>query len=326
MVVATDASVVALRVRGIDMYRLPFRTSRYEGFADHIASCPGIERYDASGAAEPLASVRSRLAGRISSAMSATAPAEDRETAFNDAASALAMPLLEDPDRLHVTAANAASDRWLLLESPEPIDFVEEVQLTLERRTIRPGLSPEDRARLGAMIEATIRGGGTGPSPFPWIPERIGAQARVPVNVRALDRRWPGWPPPVEKFAFSATLVGRDLEVTERATGEVRRVRATAFNAADRELLRDVFVDLNRLLEIVRWREPNPVEWVAQPAAIIQNAEATKALVLPDGAPLSDGTYRMSFSITRRWFETTDPLGPDNAYLERAELGLDIAG
>jgi hypothetical protein len=325
MVVATDASIVALQVRGIDMCRLPFRTSRYEGFAEHVASSPGIERYDATGAAEPLASVRSRLVGRITSAMGAAAPAEDREAAFNDAASALAMPLLEDPERLHVTAANAASDRWFLLESPEPIDFVEEVALTLERRTIRPGLSAEDRARLGAMIEATIRGGGTGPSPFPWIPERIGARARIPAAIPGLHRRWPG-PPPAEKYAFSATLVGRNLEVTERATGEVRLIRATAFSAADRELLGDVFVDLNRLLEIVRWREPNPVEWVAQTVAIIQNAEATKALVLPDSTPLIDGAYRMSFAITRRWFETTDPLGPDNAYLETGVIELDLAG
>jgi hypothetical protein len=325
-VLATDASITALRVRGIDMYRLPFRTSRYEGFAEHIASSGGIERYDAGPAAEALASLQSRLGGRIASAMAATASAADREATFDDAASALAMPLLEDPERLHVTVANGGSDRWVLLESPEPIDFVEEVELALELRTVRPGLSPADKVRLGAMIEATIQGGGTGPSPFPWLPERIGVRARIPVRFPGPHRRWPGEPWPPEKHAFSARLVGRDLEVTARATGAVHLVRATVFSAADRELLRDVVVDLNRSLEIVRWREPDAVEWVAQPVSIIQNADATKALVLPDGAPLADGTYRMAFAITRRWFDTTDPLGPDNAYLESGVIDIELAG
>ena len=39
--VATDAGVTSLRVHGVDMYRRPFRTSRYEGFSEHIATYCG---------------------------------------------------------------------------------------------------------------------------------------------------------------------------------------------------------------------------------------------------------------------------------------------
>jgi hypothetical protein len=39
--------------------------------------------------------------------------------------------------------------------------------------------------------------------------------------------------------------------------------------------------------------------------------------VLP-AAPLPAGTYRLVLSMTRRWFDTVDPLGPDNAYLDEA--------
>jgi hypothetical protein len=67
------------------------------------------------------------------------------------------------------------------------------------------------------------------------------------------------------------------------------------------------------------------VEWVAQPMSLIQNADATKALVLPQST-LSDGAYRLSFAITRPWFETTEPTGPDNTYLDDAEVLLDIVG
>jgi hypothetical protein len=325
-VMARDASIHVLRVRGIDMFRLPFRTSRFEGFSEHIASCTGVDRYDADAAAEALASLWARLAGRIGAAMTPAVPAADREAVFNEAASALALPLLEDPERLHVTVASAASDRWFLLESPEPIDFVEEVELELERRVTRSVLSNADRARLGELIQAAIRGAGPGPRPFLSLPDPIGVRARLGPGAFPVGARRP-WDRLVDrKVAFTARLVGRHLEVIEAATGTVRRIRTTAFTPADRELLRDVVVDLNLALDIVRWHVPDIVEWIAEPVSIIQNAEATKALVLPHGAPLADGTYRLSFAITRHWFETTEPTGPDNTYLETGVVLVELAG
>lgn len=326
-VMVNAAAIETLRVHGIDMYRLPFRTSRYEGFAEHIDSCTGLERFDAGAAAEPLAGVQARLGGRIGAAMTAAAPAADREAVFNDAASALGLPLLEDAERLHMTAASAGGDRWFLLESPEPIDFVEEVELEVERRVIRPVLSAADRARLGAMIEAAIRGAGTRPRPFPGLPGSIGALARLlPAGTAEPARRPRDWRVRVRKIALSARLVGKVLAVTELVNGTVRKVRAPGFTAADRELLDEVTVDLDAELEIVRWHVPDLVDWVAVPAAIIQNAEVTKALVLPQGPPLSDGTYRLAFQITRRWFATTAPTGPDNAYLDTSAMIVELAG
>ena len=325
-IMASDASIHMLRVRGIDMYRLPFQTSRYEGFSEHIASCPGVDRYVAGAAAEPLASLWTRLAGRIGAAMTPAAPAADREAVFNEAASALALPLLEDPERLHVTVASGTSDRWFLLESPEPIDFVEEVELELERRVTRPVLSNADRGRLGELIEAAIRGSGTGPRSFPGLPDPMVVRARLRPGAFPLGTRRPGNRLVDRKVAFTARLVGRHLEVTEVDTGTARRIRPTAFTAADRELLRNVVVDLNRALDIVRWHVPDIVDWIAEPVSIIQNAESTKALVLPHGAPLSDGTYRLSFAITRRWFETTEPASPDNTYLETSVVLVELAG
>ncbi|MEO6447035.1 MAG: hypothetical protein ABIZ91_10650, partial [Gemmatimonadaceae bacterium] len=320
--VANAASITVLRVRGIDMYRLPFRTSRYEGFHAHIDSCIGVERYDAGSAAEPLASVWSRLGGGVATVMRAEASHTDRESVFGAAASALAIPLLEDPARLHVTLASAASDRWFVLESPEPIDFVQETVLRMERRVVRPGLSPIDMERLGALVERAIRNATTGPRPFP--------PPRLPVGVRARvlpgNGRWTAGGPGASKAAFTARLVTRYLEVTEVATGVQRHLRISGLSAADREMLRDVTVDLNRDLEIVRWHVGDIVEWVQQPLSIIQNADATKALVLPHGAPLMDGTYRMAFAITRRWFDTIEPAGPANTYLDEAEIVFDIVG
>ena len=114
--------------------------------------------------------------------------------------------------------------------------------------------------------------------------------------------------------------------VTDVATGVQHPVRVQGLTVADRELLRGVTVDLNRALEIVRWHVPDVVSWVAQPVSIIQNADATKALMLPQGAPLSDGTYRLSFAITRPWFETIEPTGPENTYLDEGEIFFELVG
>ena len=321
-VMASAASIAVLRVRGIDMYRLPFRTSRYEGFREHIETCLGVDRYDAGAAAEPLASLWSRLGGSITTVMVPSASDADREAVFGPAASALALPLLEDPTRLHLTAASSASDRWFLLESPEPIDFVEEVELRMERRVIRPGLSLFDRERLGAMIERAILDAATGPGPFPLPMTPIGVRARILPG----DSRWIRNRIGDAKVAFTARLATKHLVVTEVATGVQRNVRVSGFTAEDRELLRDVTVDLSRTLKIARWHVANIVDWVAQPVSIIQNADATKALVLSLGAPLGDGTYRLSFAITRHWFETIEPIGPGNTYLDEGEILFEVVG
>jgi hypothetical protein len=241
---------------------------------------------------------------------------------FADAASALALPLREDATRLHVTLASSAGDRWFLLESPEPIDFTEEVELRVERRVVRPGLSPADRERLGALIEAAIRdAAGPGTPFFPHLPKPAGVRARL----LAGGVRWSEGPILDRSVAFTATLEGRYLAVTEVATGTQRKVRATGFTAADRDLLRDVTVDLNRALRIVRWHVPETVDWVVQPVSILQNAEAKAALVLPH-APLPDGTYRLSFAISRPWFATTELPGPTNTYLDEGAIDVVLAG
>jgi hypothetical protein len=128
------------------------------------------------------------------------------------------------------------------------------------------------------------------------------------------------------KVAYTVRIVGRYLEVTAIATNTVRNIRATGFTAADRDLLSDVSVDLNVALDIVRWHDVETVEWIARPVSIIQNAEATKAIVLPNGIPLTDGIYRLSFTITRRWFETTDAPGPENTYSDTGVIAVPLAG
>jgi len=314
---ATASSIASLRVHGIDMYRQPFRTSRYEGFAEHVGTCTGLERYDASTAAESLASVTVRLGGAIAAAMSPSALGADRERCFSDTASALAVPLREDLDRVHLTCVSGGTDRWLLLETPEPMDFTEEIELTLSRQVVHHSIGPADRARLGALIEAALQ---SPPTRFP-LPDRFGVRRLV------VPERFGGIldAPGARKAAFRARLEGKFLVVENLATHAETEVKAPALSPADRALLAGVTVDLNVSLHIIAWHTSTWIEWVPQPFTIIQNAPATHALILPAG-PLADGSYRLGMSITRRWYDTIDPVGPDNAYLDEATIDVTLVG
>jgi hypothetical protein len=223
------------------------------------------------------------------------------------------MPLREDPDRLFLDVGHGGTDRWLLLESPETIDFVEEVTLALQRRSVRPALDGREVDRLGPLIEAALRKPVTRP-----------VFDRRPVGLRfEFPRR------PViggrETAEMSATVRGAYFIVTELATKTVRRVMATMLSPADRALLRGTVVYLDRFGHIVDWLIPDVVEWLGVALDLVQNGNGSKALLLPAaGAALSDGRYRLDLRIARPWFETLAPRGPDNTYLDQAGFEFDI--
>ena len=123
--------------------------------------------------------------------------------------------------------------------------------------------------------------------------------------------------PGARKAVYQASLEGKYLVVVKLDTRTEVKVKATVLTPMDRALLVGVTVDLNAALRIVRWRVPVTTEWVRQSVAVLQDAPGSHALVLP-AAPLAAGTYRLVLSMTRRWFDTVGPLGPDNAYLDEA--------
>ena len=318
--IATDAGITSLLVHGVDMYRRPFRTSRYEGFAEHVGTCTGVERHDAGGSAESLSTVRARLSGAMAAAMDPSSPGVARERCFGEVASSLAVPLREDADRLHVTCMNAGTDRWILLESLEPMDFTEEITVRVTRRVENPVVGPADRARIGALIEAALQ------TPTPW---PFPLPGREPIGVRRLigadPFRWIMDGPDTRKASYRLRLEGKFLLVTDLRTHTESRVRAPALSREDRELLAETSWTLNAQLRIIGWHVPEHVSWVDQECAVIQNAPATHALIVPLGT-LPDGDYRLELSIARPWFDSLDPIGPGNAYLDDATIEFTISG
>jgi hypothetical protein len=228
-------------------------------------------------------------------------------------AQALAMPLREDPDRLFLDIGQSGTDRWLLLESPEPIDLVAEVRLALQRRSTHPALDGHDIARLGPLIEAALRK-----------PVKRPVFERLPKGLRF---QWPQrhGPGTRETAAFKVTVKGAYFMVTDLATDAVRRVLATSLSAADRAALHGTLIDLDTFGHIVAWDIPDEVEWVDVAVDAIQNGKGNKALLLPGaGIALLDGPHRLDLRIARAWFETLAPQAADNSYLDQAAFEFNI--
>lgn len=319
----TSVSIASLKVSGLEMYGLPFRTSRYASFREHIASCRGAMAVPVGAdAAEPLAALQTRLGSHISAAMRSVATDTERETVFAEAAQALAMPLREDPDRLFLDVGESGTERWLLFESPEPIDFVEEVSISMQLRSSTPQLGRAETRRLGPLIEEALRAARSRRL-FDLRPQ--GLLPALPPRPAA----FPGRPFPIEDVprtaAFMVGFEGANMLVTDLSTNATRKIRASSLVAADRALLQGISLYLDRFGHIVAWHIPDVTAWNDVAFALIQNGTATKALLLPGATgALADGHYRFEFAIRRPWFETLDPEGPDNTYLDHATLEFNV--
>lgn len=131
----------SLFVNGLAMYEYGFRTSRYSSFAEHIdafeSTVAVIEADDlgADARSASVAALRAESGARRQEAMRPESPASMREALFVEWASLLALPLahsLEAP-RLSEVRGDVGVEA-ILLESPEPLDFVEEITTALTRR------------------------------------------------------------------------------------------------------------------------------------------------------------------------------------------------
>lgn len=328
---AARAGIVSLMVCGLEMYGFDFDTSRYTSFADHIATAGALGQLPVSGVEDSLAAVLVRLGGEIAAAMHPTAPDSDRERVFGDVVRSLAVPLREAPDQAHLDLASAGADRWFVLESPEPIDLVEEVTLDLRRRVPLPPIDPALIAKVRAALADLFR-----PDPFPQPPTRppfdpTRRPVAAPLNrasehlgrraQAALSGRHPlGLRPIRGARAFvSVDLVGNRFVITSLTTRLTTTRPATGFSRAEVLALRGVTLVFDRAGRLVDWTRPDDSEWQAVALTTIQNADGTKALLIPQGA-LPTGEYRLKFAITRRWFDTIAPVGPDNAYQDQATV------
>lgn len=324
-----DVSIRSLKLRGIEMTGFDFKTSRYETFAAHIASAREAGSLLIGHRVESLATLMPQLKGEIEAVMNSETEDTERERVFNFAAQALAMPLREAPESLHLDVVSSGLDRWLILESPEPMDYTEEISLSLKRRVVaRPPFSLNLVRRIRDALGNTFTLSGRVRLPLPE-PRRNGIFSR-----RLIKASPPLRLTPVRSDAaiVSVRFEKEQLVVTNLLvvinSRERRRTSvfpAPMLSAAERKLLENVTLIFNKNGTLVDWLADDLVEWKGTAVHVIQNAEMTKALLLPS-APgvLPNGQWRLEFSLVRKWFDTSDPIGSTNAYLADAILPFPI--
>jgi hypothetical protein len=183
----------ALAVAGIPVQVFSFQTSRYRSFEAHIGSFSG--RIDVAGpdllgagtTRETVASLRARTATAIAAAMTPEAPEADRQRLFEEWIGQLGLALKEEVPKLELTRfAQAGRADLLLLESPEPLDFVQEVRIRVTRRQARRSgparVLDRLRDRIGDLIRIAVPGfdprDPAPPVPIPRVPTPPGPGPR----------------------------------------------------------------------------------------------------------------------------------------------------
>lgn len=159
-----------LYVTGIDMYQFSFTVSRYTSFQDHINSFTGTidelepNAFGPGTTTNTVASLWSSTRSQIGSVMEPGAEAKNRQSLFDKWLLDLGLALKDEISQLEISVFKQSNKtQMFLLESPEPIDFTEEVSLRLQQRVRIPDLTPpfeiteHIKQRISRRIGSNIR-------------------------------------------------------------------------------------------------------------------------------------------------------------------------
>jgi hypothetical protein len=137
-----------LTVEALDAYRFYFQSSRFESFAQHIQSCGNRTVVIPAGLTEAdevqiIGDLYAATGSEITQVMQPGADATLRLNLFQRWAEALSLPLVQQPRTLTLSRLEKEDGTiLLLLESPEPLRFSEELLLTIEKEILTPPPSP----------------------------------------------------------------------------------------------------------------------------------------------------------------------------------------
>ncbi|MCP4002254.1 MAG: hypothetical protein GY727_15195 [Gammaproteobacteria bacterium] len=149
MVSRSIAKFHRLSVQSLTGYRLEFISSRYQDFEEHIDSFSGDMSVLSVGELQPATrSVQQLLSDThldIRNVMQDRDNAEARQRLFETWIQDLGLALRESPKQLEITRVNNSSSvALLLLESPEPLPFSQDVEVILWHRKLILSTTPPD--------------------------------------------------------------------------------------------------------------------------------------------------------------------------------------
>ena len=356
----------SLQVRGIDIYAFGFGVSRFASFGEHIASWDG--RLDEIGpdalgpgtTTRTVAELWSATATQVAAVMSPAATSAEREAVFAQWVAGLGLALKDDVTQLELSRfAEQAQTRALLIESPEPIDFTEEVTIGLvARRRTGPGPLPFPRPPVGPVLgAATARRTlldrfaelaappprGDGGRELPSVDETI-----LDVDAVGTDLRLMLHPALAGAGELAVVRVGdggRALLYRGRVRPPLLRGRpailqAAPFGALPRLPAGSELVDplagapagmillaSGDLLALLGRRPSRPAEVDVQiPVAVLQSGDGRRAIVVSlsgtAATALVAGPHRLTFSLARRRWDTSDAVDDVNTYARAATISL----
>lgn len=141
LVAEQSVNFLSLRVKGLPMYSFPFRVSRYTSFAEHIQSFGGTvftisaDDMGQNATQKTVDNLWTETSPQIDKVMNPTAVSEDREQLFSKWLTSLGLPVKTEISALEITQFKKAGlTHCLFLDSPEPLDFTQEVKLELHER------------------------------------------------------------------------------------------------------------------------------------------------------------------------------------------------
>jgi hypothetical protein len=131
-----------LTVEALDAYRFYFQSSRFVSFGQHIQSAGNRTAaipagFSASDEVQTIQDLYAATSAEIIQLMKPGADATLRLNVFQRWTEALTLPLVERPQVLTISRLQKDADSLLLLlESPEPLRYSDELELTVEKEIL----------------------------------------------------------------------------------------------------------------------------------------------------------------------------------------------
>lgn len=136
-----NCQFASLHVNGLDIYRFPFKVSRFKSFADHIGSFVGPADVIQANSLGPGTTTTSSpgiftaTSAEIATAMQPDADPAVRQQLFERWTQGLGIPLKDEVNELEISRfVSGNATEFFLIETPEPLDFSEETSIELTRR------------------------------------------------------------------------------------------------------------------------------------------------------------------------------------------------
>jgi hypothetical protein len=333
-----------LDVRGLTLFEFAATPSRYASFAAHIQSWDGNlpelmpDDMGAGTTSTTVAALWSATAADVAQVMQPNVAPLEREALFSRWATDLGLALRAAPERTSLaTFAEGTATRMIVLESPEPIDFTEEVTVTLSRvtyRVVKPVLPDAFDPVLPIERDKRFSGNQFSKQTSEELKSNRKAMRRPEYFLKELTDAAMSEDTSPETLDTVRTL--ELFEVADDGVPNLRDVKTNRLEDRDtalgvRELLKERNIGDRLVIDAGELPSRALLERVETPVEVkvLQNGVSNKALIIPvDGAgnavEVTDGQYLLRFQMTRKRWNTSDATDDLNTYERETSVTLRI--